>query len=181
MNFNSLRPRLWLTATLLLATTLVACTPAVASDPPTQAPDEGGAALDRPLPGGGGGSDPDPGGAPDDPVVAPPADPGAQPPIGDGALPVEPEPGIVDPRPHAWDHISVAPDGRTITVYYWGGVQDCYGLADVDIQSDAQGRLQITVLEGRRGNLPPGTACIEIALLKSVTITLDEPLVAPVG
>ena len=133
------------------------------------------------MPGGGGGSDPDPGANPDDPVVAPPGDPDARPPLGDAALPVEPEPGIVDARPHAWDHISIAPDGRTITVYYWGGVQDCYGLAAVDVQPDAQGRLQITVLEGRRGDLAPGTACIEIALLKSVTITLDEPLVAPVG
>ncbi|HUG48810.1 MAG TPA: hypothetical protein VMP67_10420 [Candidatus Limnocylindria bacterium] len=99
--------------------------------------------------------------------------------MGDGALAVEPEPGIVDPRPHVWDRISIAPDGRTITVYYWGGVQDCYGLAAVDAQRDADGRLQITVFEGWRGNLGPDVACIEIALLKSVTLTLDEPLVAP--
>lgn len=178
MTSNPSRLRPWLMGALLLAMTLGACTPAASSEPPTQAPDEGSAALDRPVPGGGG-SDPDSG--PDDPVVAPSVDPGAQPPRGDAALPVEPEPGIVDPRPHAWDHISIAPDGRTLTVYYWGGVQDCYGLADVDVQLDAQGRLEITVLEGRRGNLEPGTACIEIALLKSVTITLDEPLVAPVG
>lgn len=168
MTSNPSRLRPWLMGALLLAMTLGACTPAASSEPPTQAPDEGSAASDHNA-------------APDDPVVAPPGDPGVQPPSGDAALPVEPEPGIVDPRPHAWDHISIAPDGRTLTVYYWGGVQDCYGLAAVDVQPDANGRLQITVLEGRRGNLEPGTACIEIALLKSVTITLDDPLVAPAG
>jgi hypothetical protein len=102
-----------------------------------------------------------------------------QPPGGDGALQVRPGPGIVDPIPHAWDHISVAPDGRTITVYYWGGVEDCYGLARVDVARDADGLLQVTVLEGRRADLPPDTACIEIALLKAVTIELEEPIVAP--
>ena len=41
------------------------------------------------------------------------------------------------------------------------------------------GVLHVTVFEGRLGDLPADTACIEIALLKSVTITLDQPIIAP--
>jgi hypothetical protein len=117
---------------------------------------------------------------PDQPVIggagtAQPAEPG------DGALSVQPEPDIVNATPHAWDHITVAPDGRTITIYYWGGVADCYGLAGVDVQYDADGQLHLTVMEGQRGNLPPNAMCIEIAVLKAVTIELDAPIIAPPG
>ena len=123
------------------------------------------------APGGGGGAPPASGDS-DTPIGHhPPAD---EPPVGGGALRVAPEPGIVDARPHAWDHIDVSADGRTLTVYYHGGVQDCYGLAEVRV--DTSDGISITVLEGTR----PGAgdrACIAIALLKAATVTLDEPLV----
>lgn len=187
---------------LVAATTFVACTAAAesalmndqTSDSRDQAPPPGDGTDPRDLPGDPGdlpGGDPgdEPGGGdsgdgrkPDEPVANDPPVVGQPPddPTGsDGALPVEPEPGIVNPIPHAWDRITVGPDGRTITIYYWGGVEDCYGLASVDATFDDDGVLHVTVLEGQRGNLAPNTACIEIALLKSVTITLDRPVVAP--
>jgi hypothetical protein len=113
-------------------------------------------------PGGGGGqSQPgDPGVGGDQPITDDPIDVA---PIGPGAgdaLPVQPEPGIVDARPHAWDHIDVAADGRTITIYYWGGVETCYGLARVDASVGVDGLLHVTVFEGQRGNLGPNVACI---------------------
>jgi hypothetical protein len=165
---NSLRIRRtgpWLALALLSAMTLAACNLAVGPPGETREPGGGGGSV--------GGS-----GNPDDPIVAPVVPPGPVQP-GDGALVVEPEPGIVDARPHAWDHITVAPDGKTVTIYYWGGVEDCYGLAGVDVQRDSDGLLKLTVMEGWRGDLAPDTACIEIALLKSVTITLDQPMLAP--
>jgi len=143
------------------------------------APDIGGGAPGDPGGGTdpGGGADPGdtkPGGArPDDPIAGVP-DPNA-PPDGDGALHVEPEPGIVNSRPHAIDRISVAPDGRTVTIYWWGGVQDCYGLDEVRVERDADRTPVFTVLEGTVGDLGD-VACIEIALSKATTITLDEPL-----
>jgi hypothetical protein len=160
------RSALLLSLLVLLSTAFAACAPAAAGAtgtlPPTStAADEGrGDAVD-----------------PDQPVTGGPGQP-AGPPNGDGALQVKPEPGIVNPLPHAWDHISVAPDGRTITIYYWGGVEECNGLAGVDVQRDEEGLLKVTVLEGRRGELAPDAMCIEIALLKAVTVELDEPLVA---
>ena len=116
----------------------------------------------------------------DDPIKPDPID---QPPIDlplpIGAQPVEPEPGIINAIPHAWDHIDVAADGRTLTVYYWGGVLPCYGLDRVDVSRDADGRLQVTVFEGQRADQPFDMVCIDIALLKAVTVVLDEPILAP--
>lgn len=113
----------------------------------------------------------------DDPIVGPPIVGGPVEPD-DGVLHVVPEPGIVNPVPHAWQRIEIAPDGRTITIYYWGGVQDCYGLAGVDVQYKA-GLLMVRVFEGQRANLGPDVACIEIAVAKAVTVELEQPLVAP--
>ncbi len=187
-----------LTLCLALAATLtfVACSAAAASAPNA---DSASRALDQPPadnPPDGGGSDPNdgdgktdpgnpgdpvaPGTGGDEPIVAPPiTEPPVDLPLPDGgATVVQPVPGIVDATAHAWDHIDVAADGRTITVYYWGGVDSCYGLDRVDTTFD-DGVLHVTVFEGRLGDLPADTACIEIALLKSVTITLDQPIIAP--
>ncbi|MGZ8726512.1 MAG: hypothetical protein ACXWW1_08620 [Aeromicrobium sp.] len=161
-----------LTLCLLMAAavTVVGCTSASATEQRGDADTGGGQPRDSQPPFDGG----------DDPITGPPIDePPLDPTFPGGATPVEPQPGIVDSLPHAWDRIDVASDGRTITVYYWGGVEACYGLDRVDVSRDDDGLLQVTVFEGRRGDLPPDTACIEIAVLKSVTITLDQPIIAP--
>jgi len=162
------------------------------------APDTGGGAVGDPGSGGGTGDtepgDTDPGdtkpgdtkpgdtkpgdtkpgaAGPDEPTTGAPAP--ADPPSGDGALHVEPVPGVVDSLPHAIDRVSVAADGRTATVYWWGGVDSCYGLDEVRVERDADGMPVITVLEGTLPGLGD-VACIEIALSKATTITLDEPL-----
>ncbi|HYI22663.1 MAG TPA: hypothetical protein VEX62_08515 [Candidatus Limnocylindrales bacterium] len=181
-----------LTLCLALAATLtfVACSAAAASAP--NADSASRAQLEQPPadnPPDGGGTDPNdgdgkvnpgnPGTGNDDPITMPPIDePPVDLPLPVGATPVEPVPGVVDAIPHAWDHIDVAADGRTITVYYWGGVDSCYGLDRVDT-TFKDGVLNVTVFEGRLGNLPADTACIEIAVLKSVTLTLDQPVIAP--
>ncbi len=152
------------------------------------APDTGGGAVGDPGSGGRTGDtkpgdtdpgDTDPGdtkpgaAGPDEPIAGTPAP--ADPPAADEALHVKPVPGIVDSRPHAIDRISVAADGRTVTVYWWGGVDSCYGLDEVLVERDADGMPVITVLEGTLPGLGD-VVCIEIALLKATTITLDEPL-----
>jgi hypothetical protein len=110
---------------------------------------------------------------PEEPVDGGPAGT-AEPRTGDGALRVRPEPGIVNPIPHAFDHITISGDGRLVTVYYWGGVEECYGLASVDVVRDRGGALVVTVMEGARAEAAD-RACIDIALLKSVAVTLDTP------
>lgn len=160
---KSTRSVLLLSLALVATVTLAACSVA--------------AARADSLPTGGGSSS-EPGQGGDDPITSPPVDLPLVP-TEPGATPVEPVPGVVNATPHVWDHIDVAADGRTITVYYWGGVDSCYGLDRVDVTVDDDGLLHVTVLEGRLGNLGDDVACIEIAMLKAVTITLDQPLIAP--
>jgi len=125
---------------------------------------------------GGSGEGPT-GSPPTDPEAPVTNDPGAidELPSGDGATPVEPEPGIINAIPHAIDRVSVSPDGRTLTVYYWGGVEACYGLKEVRTEVDDEGLLHITVLEGTKA-AAADQACIDIAMLKAATVTLDEPI-----
>lgn len=62
-----------------------------------------------------------------------------------------------------------------MTIYFWGGVDTCYGLAEVRVTRQA-GVATITVITGSK-DLPADFACIEIAAAYRTTITLDEPLV----
>jgi hypothetical protein len=110
---------------------------------------------------------------PDEPIGAP-AQPVPVEPVEPGPPLVMPEPGVIDPRPHAWDSIEVGPDGRTLTVRWYGGVQDCYGLAEVRVER-VGGVLNVTVFEGTQAKAA-GQACIEIAVLKSTKIVLDDPI-----
>jgi hypothetical protein len=167
---RSLRASIFLV--LLASLTLAACTAGAATaaenDRSPSPPASGGS-----QPGGGGSQPVEP--DPDEPIGGTPGP--VDPAPGDGATHVTPVPGIQDPIPHAVDRISVGADGRTVTVYWYGGVEDCYGLAEVRVERDADGTLVITVLEGPRPS-DDGVErmCIEIALLKATTITLDEPL-----
>jgi hypothetical protein len=114
--------------------------------------------------------------APDAPVCAT-LDPSAEPAdCGDGATAIAADPTVQDPRPIAWDHIVVAPDGRSLTVYFWMGVQDCNGLHSVVVTPTDTG-IDVSVLVG----IPAGTEsriCIELAQLYRTTVVLDEPLIA---
>lgn len=130
---------------------------------------------------GGGGSSPGIAVAPAAPLTGGPDDPASS--SGGGGAPIDPDaswqptsvtPGLHDLRPQAWDHLSVAPDGRTVTVYFWGGVDTCYGLGDVRVTA-VNGVPTITLLTGARP-LPANTACIDIAVGYRTTITLDQPI-----
>ncbi len=173
----SVRPAHFALSLLAVAAVIVTGCGVSAAAPPSAAPPTSAPATptdpgaDR---GAGGGAVGDPG----NPVgnEPPPMDPNFP---TDGAVHVRPQAGVVNPSAHAWDHIGVAPDGRTITVYYYGGVEACYALAGVNVERDDDGLLIIEVLEGQRGDVPPDTACIELAVLKAVTVELEEPLIAP--
>jgi hypothetical protein len=111
---------------------------------------------------------------PDQPVsstpdasFAPPIDPDAS------SIGVEPEPGLLDIRTQGWDHLSIAPDGRTVTVYFYSGVTDCYGLAGVVVDT----RGTIPAIQVQVGSRFSGLACPDIALLYHTVVTLDAPLV----
>jgi len=102
--------------------------------------------------------------------------PGVAEPTGDGALHVEPVPGVKNARQVSIDHIAVAADGTTVTVYWYGGVDTCYALEKVLAEPNSHGVLVITLFEGTLPNLPDDQPCIELAQLKATTITVATPL-----
>jgi hypothetical protein len=113
-------------------------------------------------------ADPGAGPGPDTPVTATPA-PGPTGP--GGAMEVTPRPGLVDVRPQAWDRAEpVGP--RRVRVEFYGGVEECEGLDHVDVAETGE-RVTITLFVGR---VPEAEVCIELAVLKSVTIEVEESL-----
>ncbi len=101
--------------------------------------------------------------------------------LGEDPIPTEPQPQIVEPTPgmsnvfpRSFDTASVGDDGRTITIDFWAGIEPCSVLDHVDV---AYGDHEVTITL-HEGSDPSGgdVACIEIAVLKRVVITLDEPL-----
>lgn len=99
-----------------------------------------------------------------------------QPIYGDGATHVMPVAGVKDARPVAIDHLSIAPNGLTATVYWYGGVDTCYALSKVSVTRNPSGTLVVTVFEGTQPTLPPDTACIDLAQLKATTVVIDQPV-----
>lgn len=146
-----------LMAVLALLLALGAVSPVAAQDPPAS-PDPG-LTMEPGIPG-------EPGG---------PGEPGEEPevPFADGATPVVPEDGLNDIIEVPWDHITVAPDGRTLTVYFWGGAEACYGLAGVLV--DETGAAPVITLQ--TGTRPGVEVCIAIAQLYSTQVVLDQPIV----
>jgi hypothetical protein len=111
----------------------------------------------------------DPGASPDEPVTSTPVSPTPIP--GPTYEEVEPRQGLVEVVPHIWDRAEpIAP--KRIRVLFYGGVEECEGLdrAEVDETDEV---VTITLYTGR---VPTAEVCIEIAVLKAVTVKLDAPL-----
>jgi hypothetical protein len=108
-------------------------------------------------------------------LAQPPAvDPGTPIVPADGATPAVPDPTITGEQPTAWDHVTVSPDGRTLTVYFYNGAEGCYGLKDVNVEV-VGGVPTITVLTGIRQDAI-SRLCIEIAQLYKTDVVLDAPI-----
>lgn len=82
--------------------------------------------------------------------------------------------GIVNPIPHAVFGYRLSADGLTLSAYYVGGVEDCYGLAATTVERDADGQLTVAISEGQLPEIP--VACPDIGVSKVVELKLDEPL-----
>jgi hypothetical protein len=91
-----------------------------------------------------------------------------------GAQLVQPTPGMADVRPHIFDHVNVSDDDRTLTIFFWSGVEPCYVLDHVDID-EGPDAVTITLFEGHDTSAGD-VACIDIALLKKVVVQLDGPV-----
>jgi hypothetical protein len=87
---------------------------------------------------------------------------------------VEPRPGMVDVGPTGFDTATIGDDDQTLTINFWSGVEPCYVLDHVDV-SYTDDAVTVTLFQGSDPDAGD-VACIEIAMLKQVTITLDQPL-----
>lgn len=109
-------------------------------------------------------------GDPDSPVTSTPGTPGTPVP-GPTALRVSPRPGLVDVRPQPWDRAEqMGP--RRLRIEFYGGVEECEGLDRVEVE-ESQEAVTVTLFVGR---VPTAEVCIEIAVLKSVTVRVDAPI-----
>jgi hypothetical protein len=92
----------------------------------------------------------------------------------DGAQKVVPMPGMSDVHPRIFDKVVVGNDDRTLTIFFWSGVEPCYVLDHVDVD-EGPGAVTVTLFEGHDASAGD-VACIEIALLKKVVVQLDQPV-----
>lgn len=119
-------------------------------------------------PGDGGGNS----GSGDDTVVYEP--PGNKPGGGGGkALVVDPQPISGTALPSHWEEARIV-DEDTIKLFFWSGVEPCHVLDRVDVDYGAK-KVGITIYQGTGLNAAD-KPCIELAVLKSVTVDLEEPL-----
>lgn len=133
--------------------------PASGEPPATSAPAD---------PGGGTGSPGQSTGAPADPS----GEPSGQPP---GApAPVKPRGGMAEAHPVKYLSAKPAPDGRTVTVTWWSGVEPCQVLDRVGVDY-ASKDVEITLYEGR-DPAKKNPVCVKIAKKKSTVVQLKEPL-----
>jgi hypothetical protein len=89
-------------------------------------------------------------------------------------MPLDPTPGMDNVHPRGWDTSSVGDDGSTVTLTFYTGVAPCSVLDHVDVAYGTD-TVTITLYEGS----DPGSrdvACIDIAMLASTTLRLDQPL-----
>jgi len=104
---------------------------------------------------------------------------GGQPAAGEPELPADATPakvvdGVDNPIPHAIFGYRLTADGLTLSAFYTGGVEDCYGLAEATAERDGDGPLRVLISEGQLPEIP--VACPDIGVAKVADIQLDEPL-----
>ena len=89
---------------------------------------------------------------------------------------VEPTPGMINVNPTAFDAATIGDDDITLTITFWSGVEPCAVLDHVDVAYGTDA-VTVTLYQGSDPNAGD-VACIEIAVLKQVTVTLNQPLAA---
>lgn len=91
------------------------------------------------------------------------------------AIPAVPMPGgIVDPAPVAWDHVTISPDGVSLTVFFPNGAEGCFGLDRVEVTDTGAG-MQVTPFIGFRADASNRRCTAEMQLYATV-VELPAPI-----
>jgi hypothetical protein len=112
---------------------------------------------------------------PDTPVSSPPV---SDPPDDTGIVwaRIEPTEDLVSPTVATPEEMVPDPeDPNAVLVHFYGGVRECYGARATVVEQSAT-RVRIRVETGTLPDLPPDTACIEIAEAQELKVTLDAPV-----
>jgi hypothetical protein len=113
-------------------------------------------------------------GGPDGTVSYEPCQPPSTEPIEPRPQIVVPRPGMTGVRPIAFDIASVRPDGRSVDVRFWSGIEPCSVLDHVAV---AYGTDTVTITLYQGSDPSAGmVACSDIAVLNQVTVSLDQDL-----
>jgi hypothetical protein len=105
--------------------------------------------------------------------AAQPDAPAGEPMIAPDAEEVDIEVGVENPIPVAVTGYHLSGDGVTLTVHFYGGVPECYGVASASVDT----REVPWTVSLREGHIPGAEVCIEIALAKAFVFTLDSQLI----
>jgi hypothetical protein len=113
------------------------------------------------------------------PSPIPPPDSPVSTTIPPGGVPTEPSPSPVEPktglenvRPVQWQDATAGTDDRSVTLTWFTGPPECYGLDHVDVAYNAHD-ITITLFEG---TVPGAQVCTEIAMFVSTTVALDQDI-----
>lgn len=87
---------------------------------------------------------------------------------------LQPTPGMDGVHPIGWDSSSVGDDGSSVTLTFYTGVAPCSVLDHVDVAYGTD-TVTITLFQGSDPS-SRDVACIDIAMLASTTVKLDQPL-----
>lgn len=92
------------------------------------------------------------------------------------AIPAVATPGaIVDPQPVPWQHVTISPDGVSLTIYFANGPDGCFGLDRVEVTEGEGGIPTVTPYVGFREDAA-NKRCLAVIDTYQTTITLDAPL-----
>jgi hypothetical protein len=105
--------------------------------------------------------------------AAQPDAPAGEPQIAPDAEEVDIVGGVENPIPVAVTGYHLSGDGATLTVHFFGGVPECYGVASASLDTSEQ-PWTVSLSEG---HIPGAEVCIEIALAKTFAFTLDSQLI----
>jgi hypothetical protein len=111
----------------------------------------------------------------DEPILADAAQPGApagEPELVPDAEIVEVVDEVENPVPVAVTGYHLTGNGTTLTVQFYGGVPECYGVAEAFLEIDGA-PWTVSISEG---HLPGAEVCIEIALAKAYVFELETQL-----
>lgn len=85
---------------------------------------------------------------------------------------MDPSDGLTDVRTTTFDRSKERAGGRALDLFFWSGVEECYGVHRVDVEYLKE-EVVVTIFEGRR---PEAETCIELAVRKVVRVDLGEPI-----